>query len=1565
MPEKEHRHKHKASGGGAKKSSRPKTGVYTGRTEEVPLLDGGGDAGAAGGCACCAGGVSRKNVVFAVVFVVVVVAVALCAVFLSLPATYTCDAKEGSYYIKVVEPPAIARADPPVVCAAHATPLTLHGTTFVTHPSSGALPAVRVELSSADVRAADVRLAGLNASDCASLRVRRRDYRACAALGMTATFPRHPAAESYTATFDVTNPAGPRAALGRVANGTCRTAARVVTVIPSPAVAAVAPGFLCRGGANAVTLSGSYFVQARRAGAPADSVPSFALCGAAAAPVARVDACTDLPAAAGYDYIRSCGVVVAETDAAACTPGAVAALALTNPAPGACPAEYPDALRLPVTAPPAVDAVEPALVCAAGGHATVALRGSGFVTVDGAPPAVQLDGTDAPSVAADECTPHTVGETTVALCTRLTVGVPDDAGTGADDVRAVALAVAAPDGSTCGARFANAVFYMPPPVVDSVEPAVLCHADVAQNVSLHGKFVAEQATSGGGDDDDDDDAFTVEIGPDATPAPATYLADCTEETVGGRVFRACATLVFEVPPETPYGPLALTVRGTCETAVAAERFAHVPAPNVTGMSQRTVCRSALNVVTLTGAAFVATAGRTVLPRVVLGDEGVEVSDVGVDDCAPVRADAPDFELCAVLRFTVNGAAFAAGATPALTVSNTAGGCGPAHVVAAMPVADAPTVADYGRALCAGADAAVRVTGAGFRAGAAEFLLRADDGTLLAANVSDVSATAFTASFAAGTVAPGTYHAVVRSAPQAECTATGTETPVAVHRNDLALLAVAPAAVVAPGGRRAQTVVLTARALDALPAALVLRSAARTLVYTPANLTALDGDPTRLALALPTDVAAGESFNATLHAQTTCRTTRDALLAVLAETPTGTLSVAPRVVSAQADTLVTITVDTGNRDSTAFTADDVLDVTATSTDASDTAVHVLEDVRVVGAAQVAARVGAGALAAGTYTVHVTRAATGEHWAHDIDLTVLAAAPPRIDSVTPSLVDPRGTTQLHVRGAHFGAGVTTRAELRCRGGVVVPLAAPSVLGADELVLTVQAAPADHTACAVVVTGDDGALPATFGGLTLASDRTRPNWHLAKFAHGVCGASAVTARAGTRDFVYVLGGDRDAACAGAAPTADAHFAAVDAAGDGLPTGRAWTATSALPTALAFAQAQVVGTYVYVLGGHSGVGALRTVHRAQVLQPADAPRLRSALRGALAGRLAPGHYLYAVTAVYRADDTHNPGGESLASNVAAVNVPAETAVPHLTWDALADPGVAAYRVYRAPLPDPANSTATEPAFALLAEVSKPEYDDLGSAEPDATRTPPPVGALGRWAVLGDQPLPTPRCAHAAAASTAAGAAGHHFLFAFGGTDGAPEATGAALDSYESTLVAVTAGDGAGVREQHQVSAWRNGTARVRGQRFGSAVTLDSSNAGYRGMQAFVLGPGTAGAAHQVNYAENSDTLLADTFAATELPDFAYFGYCLFAHGDTLVAVGGSADAATLAPADKNAHAMALNTTDTRPPTPLTEYTQLPDGPLVGTVFPACTRVGGYLAIIGGRDDDGNLLDSVQYVAG
>ena len=77
------------------------------------------------------------------------------------------------------------------------------------------------------------------------------------------------------------------------------------------------------------------------------------------------------------------------------------------------------------------------------------------------------------------------------------------------------------------------------------------------------------------------------------------------------------------------------------------------------------------------------------------------------------------------------------------------------------------------------------------------------------------------------------------------------------------------------------------------------------------------------------------------------------------------------------------------------------------------------------------------------------------------------------------------------------------------------------------------------------------------------------------------------------------------------------------------------------------------------------------------------------------------------------------------------------------------------------------------------------------------------------------------------------------------------------------------------------------------------------------------------------------------------------------------SSDAAARTPAQYNGHFMALNTTDADSPAPLTAYDADEDSPLVATTHPACVAAGGYLVLIGGKDTNGKLISTTQYVAG
>ncbi len=164
---------------------------------------------------------------------------------------------------------------------------------------------------------------------------------------------------------------------------------------------------------------------------------------------------------------------------------------------------------------------------------------------------------------------------------------------------------------------------------------------------------------------------------------------------------------------------------------------------------------------------------------------------------------------------------------------------------------------------------------------------------------------------------------------------------------------------------------------------------------------------------------------------------------------------------------------------------------------------------------------------------------------------------------------------------------------------------------------------------------------------------------------------------------------------------------------------------------------SYLFVLGGVKADGtAVATVERAQVLKVADAPVLLPPERLTQEGATLPtGTLYYRVSAILKADDARNPGGETLPSDEYPVKAVESLNAARLTWACL--PNAAKYRVYRTVQVNAASGTER-----LLDEVTAPActgsplpqvtYVDAGAKTPAADGPAPlPNGALGRWVRL------------------------------------------------------------------------------------------------------------------------------------------------------------------------------------------------------------------------------------------
>jgi hypothetical protein len=404
-------------------------------------------------------------------------------------------------------------------------------------------------------------------------------------------------------------------------------------------------------------------------------------------------------------------------------------------------------------------------------------------------------------------------------------------------------------------------------------------------------------------------------------------------------------------------------------------------------------------------------------------------------------------------------------------------------------------------------------------------------------------------------------------------------------------------------------------------------------------------------------------------------------------------------------------------------------------------------------------------------------------------VTAAPPPVIDSVTPGFVDNGDPVAVTITGDNFddpGVGITCiePGGTEFAGDATVgDVSASSV----DATLPVDGLPAG-TVCIVRVTNADGSYfdYSAIGVSTPASN-------LSPFAQGTNMATArrapaVAAGRATRAarFVYAVGGD-DGSPTGALDSVEA--VPVDVFG--VP-GEWFTQPVSLPAPRTLAGVVTIGRFLYVVGGHDGTAATASVLRAQVLDPLQAPEILdvAARRGEDGEGIGAGVWYYRVSAVMADDDPSNPGGETLASEPLAINLPdALDGTVVLTVSFSEVPGAQSYRIYRSRDPDlPAGSEQR------LAEVDADvtAYEDASGAPAGAG--PLPLGATGVWVELAE--LTTPRAAAGVTVAHDPEDADVFHIYAVGGRDAQDDP----IASYEY-LVVTQAGDGT-----QATGAWTEG---------------------------------------------------------------------------------------------------------------------------------------------------------------
>ncbi len=366
-----------------------------------------------------------------------------------------------------------------------------------------------------------------------------------------------------------------------------------------------------------------------------------------------------------------------------------------------------------------------------------------------------------------------------------------------------------------------------------------------------------------------------------------------------------------------------------------------------------------------------------------------------------------------------------------------------------------------------------------------------------------------------------------------------------------------------------------------------------------------------------------------------------------------------------------------------------------------------------------------LTPGDYDVIVVNP-TGEVGLIPGGYTVTEEQPPVIDTVSPGSIPNDSPKELVVKGSGFN---NPDATFICKDDADVITNYVLTVNTSSATRLDVTAPADllseGTVCVVRVTNPDtsyGEFSAV--GITNPSENITQTTEDASMIIARRAPSAVYGSVNTSTrFLYVMGGD-NGDVTGAYQSIEAAFVSrFGELGD-------WRVISReLPEPLTFAQATVIGRFIFLVGGNDGTGAKNSVYRSKILDPNQAPFISDVYLDAADQNvgITSGLWYYRVSAIMDPADPDNPGGETLPGDAQPVNVPSTLGTLKVTlyWDAV--PGAVGYRVYRTPA---AGMGANE--TELIAEVGggTTSYLDNGDVT-DPSVTPKVIGDIGKWKVL------------------------------------------------------------------------------------------------------------------------------------------------------------------------------------------------------------------------------------------
>lgn len=1106
------------------------------------------------------------------------------------------------------------------------------------------------------------------------------------------------------------------------ANGSGAVLAESLLAVPPPTLGAVAPDLLCGDKGNTMTLTGDFFIRF------ADRVPRVSFGGTESFAAADMSDCRALPGTSGAEACRQMSIDM-PSGALSAGGAAFANFQVTVHNPESVQCASVESVVLTIVPEPTLAAIVPDLLCVAEGDNPVTIDGSGFITVDGATPTLQIGHELFPTQAvAASCTQVTGPAATVQSCTQLTATIPQDAL--AVELHAVRIINPAP--ADCETQQAVGLRVVPPPAVSAVVPDLACVAEGARSITVRGSgFLVVDADHG---------AVLPSVRVGTLELAATMnQASCTILDGVVEAVQSCTELSVLVPDTVLTGLHDVVVTNPapagCTTAPVGSLFV-VPPPTLTEIAPAAFClNQGSATLVVRGQSFLTVDGS--VPTFYLRDGGADAYAL-----QPALADMSGCEtLSATLGVTQGPVETVSVCNELLVhiptddatatvqyqarVENPApAGCGSNE----LPVTKypEPTVTNVSpTALCTGGST-LTVTGQNLVPGS-RLLLDTIPSTTL--NVSDdgTSATAF---FSALPI--GVYSVTFENA--GGCIDGTFATQVSVNPGPQAFFADPPTAY---NGIETRITVYATGLTAPIAVRLHPVSGGDAITLTSVD----DSNPNKVRASIPVDTLAGQYHVELSGAGGGCNTAfLDAGITIVDETTLDLVSVTPGFGASNDSTAVTIVGDTTGG---GFIETPRVYLSPVTPGETATA---LEAVSFLDATTLTAMIPAGLTPDTTYNLVVVNpdgsVGVSDGPAEQFRVTLLP--PPTIDAISPGSVENSASVNVAVTGSNFrdSGASPILVELLCKTDitatthVTVPTTASYVDSTRVNINFNASAYTNGGFCVVRVTNTDDQTFADFSSLVI----TNPAQKMLPYADGpnlnsprrALVASAGRASSAAR-YLYAIGGDdgTDGGTRTAVSYRTVEAASVDVFGNPGPFA---VLQYELGTARAFAGGVTIGRFVYVVGGTSdGAAALGSVERAYILSPEERPLVDSVDLDVIADSgLGAGLWYYRVAAVMDANDPFNPGGESLPSEAFIVRLPdLGTYGVHITlrWSDASD--AVAYRVYRSPTAnaDPGSEQLiAELACGAEVDCTTPDLSYVDEGDAVQSAVPLKIGALGKW---------------------------------------------------------------------------------------------------------------------------------------------------------------------------------------------------------------------------------------------